>query len=197
MLQSWWEGITKIWPALGYRIKWFVLFWLLFLQLWFWWMKPRMEYVFVVAKIWLSTPQKSLGVWKCACLFFDLVRTLDGFSFKKFNSSCSHLCPSLWLRRMKHFMLSEIFFWNSNLLLLQRKSLVAVNKISCCCKQILLQLQTKPLLAVKKCLGTAKNSLVAKMKSQKLFALSLLLWSPTIASKTLQNALLKSCRCEI
>jgi hypothetical protein len=60
-----------------------------------------------------------------------------------------------------------------------------------------LQLQTKPLLAVKKCLGTAKNSLVAKMKSQKLFALSLLLWSPTIASKTLQNALLKSCRCEI
>jgi len=163
MLQSWWEGITKIRPALGYRSKWFVLFWLLFLQLWFRWVKPRVEYVLVVAKIWLSTPRKSLGVWKCACLFFDLVRTLDGFSFKKFNSSCSHLypSPSLWLWRMKHFMLSKFFLWNSNLLLLQRKSLVVVNKISCCCKQILLQLQTKPLLAAKNCLGATKNSLVA------------------------------------
>lgn len=43
----------------------------------------------------------------------DLVCNLDGFSFKKFNSSCSHLCPSLWLRKIKHFMLSEFFLWNS------------------------------------------------------------------------------------
>jgi hypothetical protein len=47
---------------------------------------------------------------------------------------------------------------------LQRKSLVAVNKISCYCKQILLQLETKPLLA-------AKNSFIAEKKSQKLLAL--------------------------
>ncbi len=60
------------------------------------------------------------GIWRdwfglgTDCRWGDgLVSNLDSFSFKKFNSSCSHLCPSLWLRKIKHFMLSEFFLWNS------------------------------------------------------------------------------------
>ncbi len=81
---SWWEGITKIRPAFDYRN---FLFWLLFLKLWFRWVKPRVEYVFVVAKIWLSTPRKSLGVWKCACLFFELL---------SFSMTCSLVVWGIW-----------------------------------------------------------------------------------------------------